>query len=153
MVPNPSGLPQQRRRGTVAVLVAICLTVILGIVAIAVDGGLLMEDRRQVQAAADAAALAAAIDLYNNYSTNYGLDPSGTAAKSAQTTAAANGFANNVNATVVVNIPPKSGPFAGNTNGYAEVIIQTSQQRAFSRIFGNDNLTVTGRAVARGQWV
>jgi len=51
---------RRRRRGIVLVLVAVCLAVILAFVAIAIDGGNLLEQRRQVQATADAAALAAA---------------------------------------------------------------------------------------------
>ena len=69
----------ERRRGTVAVLVAVCLIPVLGVVAIALDGGLLQHNRRAVQAAADAAALAAASDLYNNYGANSGVDVTGTA--------------------------------------------------------------------------
>ena len=44
------------------------------------DGGMLMDKRRQVQCAADAAALAAADDLYYNWWANKGADPTNTAA-------------------------------------------------------------------------
>ena len=40
------------RRGAVVVLLALCLTGLIGIVAIAIDGGLLQDERRRVQAAA-----------------------------------------------------------------------------------------------------
>ena len=74
---------------------------------LAIDGGLLLAERRQVQATADASALAAAIDLYNNWSLNSGADPNGTAATSAQNTAADNGFTDQSNnVTVKVHIPP-----------------------------------------------
>ena len=66
----------RRGAGTVTVLVAICLTAILGVVGIALDGGMMLDNRRRVQATADAAALAAASDLLANYAANYGLDPS-----------------------------------------------------------------------------
>jgi hypothetical protein len=141
------------RRGTIAVLVAVCLTLLIGIVAIALEGGLLQDSRRHVQAAADAAALAAAIDLYNHYPVNGGTDPSGTAQQTAVSTATANGFKNgDGDDTVVVNIPPQSGPFA-NQAGYAEVIITYNQPRYFSNIFGSGSLPVKARAVARGCWV
>jgi hypothetical protein len=143
-------LRAQKRRGTVAVLVAFALIAILGVVAIVVDGGLLLDDHRRVQAAADAAALAAADDLFINYGTNNGLDPSSTAGNSALSNAAANGFTNDgVNSVVTVNIPPKSGNFKGKA-GYAEVIIQFNRQRNFSSIFGSAALPVKARAVARG---
>jgi hypothetical protein len=139
-----------KRRGSVAVLVAICLIAIFGVVAIALDGGLLLDDHREVQSAADAAALAAAVDLFVNYNANQGSDPSGTAAASARATASANGYSNDGTTSVVtVNIPPKSGNFV-NKAGYAEVIVQYNQKRAFSGIFGSGNLPVTSRAVACG---
>jgi len=51
---------EQRRRGQVLVLVALSLLVLLGIVALAVDGGSLYAERRKMQNAADAGALAGA---------------------------------------------------------------------------------------------
>jgi Flp pilus assembly protein TadG len=141
-----------RRRGTVAALTAICLIPMLGIVAIVLDGGVLLDDRRQAQTAADAAALAAAVDLFDNYPTCEGKDSNGTAAQSAFTTAKANGFPNDgVNSTVTVNIPPKSGPFTGR-NGYVEVLIAYNQARYFSNVYGSGALKVTARAVARGSY-
>ena len=67
------------RRGTVTPLTVLNLALLVGVVALAVDGGTLMETRRHVQAAADAAALAAAADLYSNYTANQGIDLSGSA--------------------------------------------------------------------------
>lgn len=143
----------ERRRGIVVVLVALCLTVLLGITAIALDGGLLLDQRRRLQAADDAAALAAAVDLYKNYALNNGLDKGGTAKSSALSIAAINGYNNNgTTNSVTVNIPPGSGNYAGQA-GYAEVVVQYNQQRSFSAIFGSSNLPVTARSVARGQWV
>jgi hypothetical protein len=143
----------QRRRGIVAVIVALCLTVVLSIVAISIDGGMLLDNRRQVQAAADAAALAAADDLYINYPLNNGADAKGTAKASALTTAKANGFQDDTSGnTVVVNIPPLSGKFA-NQVGYVEVIITHNQPRYFSNLIGSGAMPVKARSVARGQWV
>jgi hypothetical protein len=139
-----------QRQGAIAGLVAISLIALVGIAAIALDGGLLLDNHRRVQTAADAAALAAAADLFSNYAANSGLDPSGTAKASALSTAAANGCSNDgVTSVVTVNIPPKAGNFVGKA-GYAEVIVQFNQPREFSGIFGSGNLPVTARAVARG---
>jgi hypothetical protein len=138
------------RRGNVVVLTAVCLTVIMSVVALTLDGGTLLNDRRQAQAVADAAALAAASDLYYNFYTNNGTDPNHTARDSALATAAANGFANDGTVTSVqVNIPPLYGPFAGMAE-YAEVIVQYNRGRMFSSIFGSSNIAVTARAVAIG---
>jgi Putative Flp pilus-assembly TadE/G-like len=149
--------PQARRRGIVAVLVAVLLTGVLGVVAIAVDGGMMQDNRRRVQAAADAAALAAAAQMYAEYraivASNYmTADPGYAAAAAAQGSATANGYANDgTNNTVTVNIPPTSGPFTGKI-GYAEVIITYNQPRYFSGIWGSTKIPVRARAVSQGAW-
>jgi Flp pilus assembly protein TadG len=123
---------------------------LLCVVAIVIDGGSLLSDRRQAQRAADSAALAAATDLFTKWNTNAGTDPDGTASQSAQTTATANGFPNDgTNSTVTVNIPPKTGTFVGKA-GYAEVIITYYQTRFFSNLMGSGKLKVSARSVARG---
>jgi Flp pilus assembly protein TadG len=137
----------QRRRGNIAVMTAVCLTVVISIVAIALDGGVLMDDSKRVQSAADASAFAAAEDLFLHYQTYTGLDPLGTAKAAATRLAGENGFP-----SITVNIPPASGYYAGQA-GYAEVIITYSQPRYFSSLFGSPSLPVVGRAVARGAWV
>jgi hypothetical protein len=138
------------RAGIVAVLVAACLVVILGMVAIAVDGGFLLSERQHAQSNADAAALAAVSDLYYDFWGYGGVDVKGTAKAAALANAAANGYANDGTQTIVtVNIPPKSGDYVGQV-GYAEVIVQYNFQRAFSRIFGTAAVPVRARAVARG---
>ena len=53
-----------RERGAVAVLVAICFTVFVLLVALVVDLGLARDTRRVSQNAADASALAGANSLY-----------------------------------------------------------------------------------------
>jgi Flp pilus assembly protein TadG len=149
---------RRRRRGIVLVLVAVCLAVILAFVAIAIDGGNLLEQRRQVQATADAAALAAAEDLFRKYPSNDGYDVSGTAAAAAKSIAAVNGFNNDsVNSVVTVRTCPE--PYSGGPNkdqpipkGYVEVTVQHNQARYFSALLGTGAIPVSGRAVARGNW-
>ncbi len=146
------------RRGAVAVLVAALLTVILGVLAIALDGGLLLDNRRKVQGAADAAALAAATKLFVHYpaivASDYtDSDPGGAGAAAAVASATANGFANDgTNSTVTIAIPPLSGPFTGRP-GYAEVTVAFYQPRYFSSIWGRTATPVVARAVARGRWL
>src|SRR4051794_35630516 len=124
----------EKRRGAVAPLVAVSMTVLLSFVAIAIDGGLLFDRHQQSQAAADAAAFAAAEYLFANYPLDQGTDPQGKAKQRAIDNAKANGFTD-----VTVNIPPQSGPFAGLT-GYAEVIVRANQRRFFSSIFGSQDI-------------
>jgi len=139
-----------RRRGKVIVLFALSLIGVIGAVAIAADGGMLLDNRRRVQTAADVAAMAAAGDLFLNYQKNSGADPSSTAADKAYAAAEAEGFPKNgTDSTVTVNIPPKSGDHVGES-AYVEVIIDYKQPRYFSRIFGSTPLPLQGRAVAHG---
>ncbi len=155
---------QSRRRGIVAILVAVLLMVLVGFAALAIDGGLLQDNRRRVQGGADAAALAAATQLFKNFTsiTAATPDPGGNGVSSAKAVAASNGYNNDGTTSVVtVNIPPKSGPFAGligsgdPTNpkfAYAEVIITYYQPRYFSAIWGKQSTPVVGRAVSRAIW-
>jgi Flp pilus assembly protein TadG len=146
------------RQGAVAVLVAVCMVMLLSFVAIAVDGGSLLDQRRHAQSTADAAALAAAESLFKNYLTNYGLDPSGAAATAAKSIAAANGYSNDGTSSVVsVRTSPQT--YAGGPNqgkvlppGYVEVAVQYNQQRFFSKILGTGSIPIPARAVARGRW-
>jgi hypothetical protein len=148
----PERLPG-RRRGTVLVMFAVCSIMLIGLVALVIDGGLLQAERIRVQAIADAAALAGACQLYRNYPTDGGLDADGSAASGARAIAADNGLANDGTlSTVAVNIPPASGLYAG-LAGYVEVIITARQGRYFSNIWSSDQLYVRARTVARGAWV
>jgi Flp pilus assembly protein TadG len=174
MIQSSSLRKPAQRPGTVAVIVAVCLTVLMAALAFALDGGILFSERRHAQSVADAAALAAACDLYNNYWTNSGADPAPySAALSACSTAAANGYAvgatptstsqagtslllpmtttiaSTSESTVTVNIPPLSGDYVGK-RGYVEVIVQYNEQRCFSNIFSSGTIQVQARAVAFG---
>ena len=63
--PTPNPHRSAPRRGTVAALVALLLPVVVGVMALSLDGGLLYLQRRQAQSTADAAALAGAYQLFN----------------------------------------------------------------------------------------
>jgi hypothetical protein len=146
------------RRGVVVVLVAVCLTILLVCAAISLDGGGLLEQRRRAQATADAAAMAAAEDIFRNFPTNHGLDPSGTAVTRALSIASANGFSNDGTSSVVtVRKSPQTylgGPNQGKVLpvGYVEVTVKRNQSRYFSAIIGSGTIPVSARAVARGKW-
>jgi Flp pilus assembly protein TadG len=146
--PVPRITTRGRRRGAILAQLVLILTALVGLMAVVLDGGILLAERRHAQATADAAALAAAADLYKNYRTNNGVDTSGKAATSATTTANENGYTSS-NSTITVNIPPTSGNFVGKA-GYAEVIVQFNQSRYFSALWGTATLPVKARAVARG---
>jgi putative Flp pilus-assembly TadE/G-like protein len=66
-------LRKRGRLGQAVVLVAVSAMVLAGILMLALDGGLLYLDRRQLQSAADAAALAGAEFLWQSYPQSYTL--------------------------------------------------------------------------------
>jgi Flp pilus assembly protein TadG len=126
------------RRGQILVIVAMLMAVLVGFVALATDVGLLWSERRQMQTATDAAAIAAATALRSAASIS----------SAARNVASINGFTNGTNsATVTVNNPPASGNFAGNSN-YVEVIIAQPETTYFLRVLGYNSLTVSARAVS-----
>src|SRR5262245_51396052 len=156
---------QEQRRGSVTPLVAVLLVALIGAAAFVLDGGLVQDDFRNVQAAADAAAMSAAAEIAN-YGTPAGAEASG------QATALANlqrDFGTAVTFTqqnnslpvddgqtnvIAVNVPPLSGygPTAMEPLKYAEVIIICHRSRILSWVFGSSNLPISARAVARVQW-
>lgn len=158
-------MPSKARRGAILAQVAIALVVLLGVAAITVDGGLLLTERRHCQATADAAALAAADELYKNFRTGGGAEASnsGPAHLAALAVANGNGFTNDGSVSMVtVKVSPETPMVVSPTivdssgrllPGYVEVIVQYNQPRGFSRLFGGSNVSIRGRAVARGLWV
>ena len=77
MLRAPISLAGSTRRGMVTAQVVLSLSALMAMLAVVADGGLLLVERRHAQATADAAALAAASDLYSWY-TNWS-DSGGTA--------------------------------------------------------------------------
>ena len=174
MICNLSSRRERRRRGSVTVEVAVLTPVLVAIMAFAVDGGMLFQEKRRAQAAADAAALAAATDLYNNWPANNGTDSGGTALTSAQTTITANGYSvgdgdgaldgtNNASVKLPGQKPVQSSTIitdsSGNIKpGHAEVVVIYYQPPYFSTVFtmwsgGTQGaIPVYARACARGTW-
>jgi Flp pilus assembly protein TadG len=115
--------------GVVLVLVAVIMTALLGMAALAIDLGSYWQAQRQAQAAADAGALAASQDL-----------PSSTsAAKSDGTTYATTNFPG---ATVSVTAPYNS------TTNQAKVTVTITSQGILGGIFGKSSQQITASAVA-----
>ena len=134
--------------GQVLVITVLCMTVLMGFMGLAVDVGLLFRAQRNLQTAADAAAIAGALDyLYNNSSTG--------ATAAARQASSTNGVTNGSNGTVVaVHTPPSQGPNTG-SGGFVEVVVTqpnpTIFMSTFSRLFGGNNFStvnVAARAVA-----
>src|SRR5947209_5620310 len=114
-------LSNSKRSGHTLAMLVVSLSVLIGMLALVIDGGRVMQQRRQGQIAADLAALSAAVALSQSSATVSDAQTAGI--NSAQ----ANGFVNNGNpCTVTVNSPPQAGTFAGKKN-YVEVVIQNPQ--------------------------
>jgi hypothetical protein len=140
------------RRGIITALVAVSLVAVLMIAALSIDGGRMVDLRRQAKAAADAAARGAAVEMLDMASGTNSTVTLNTIRATAFRLAADNGF-NNDGATsiVTVNTPPTSGSYAG-MDGYIEVIIEAHLDRGFSRLLGSNQLSVVGRSVGAGTY-
>ena len=131
-------------RGQTIILVALSLPLMLGFVGIATDVGALLKDKRTIQTAADAAAIAGAL----NY--NYGSIVWKAAAKAAAT---GNGFKDGSN-NVTVTIPDTPSWPASNyyhQPNYVEVTISKPESTIFLALFGYRSVTVQARAVATNE--
>lgn len=123
--------------GQALVFTAVCMTCLFGMIAFAADVGVMLRDRRLLQVAADAAAVAGASEL------SYGGATS--AAKSASAT---NGFTDGSNGvTVTVSTPPATGTHTGCT-GCVEVVVTKAQPTLFMKFFSFNSINVKARAVA-----
>ena len=135
-------LLKDERGSVLAFFVAI--PVIAGTVAVGVETGQLYRTKRQMQGAADAAALAGAIDRMA------GKD-NATIAATARYEAQRNGFQNGVSGvTVTVNAPPTSGSNVSAT-GAVEVIVTKSTSFALAKVLSSslgNAFTLTSRSVA-----
>jgi Flp pilus assembly protein TadG len=139
---------RESRGGQAIILFVLALPVLFGMVGLAFDIGFLEMLKHKAQTAADAAAIAGAVDL-----------PYGSMTTSARAASAVNGFTNGVNgASIVVNNPPSIGPHAGgscsggspspNCN-YVEVVVSQPEPTFFLRMVGAASSTpVAARAVA-----
>jgi hypothetical protein len=124
------------------VLVALGMVVLIGVLGLAIDIGYYRYVRRELQTAADAAALAGAMDLsYSDVTT------------AAQAASSENGFANGSSGVVVkVYNPPHDGPYASsNYPTYVEAVVtQNNVPQFFSKILGVKPITLSASAVAAG---
>ena len=122
------------------------LVAVIGCVALAVDVGTLWTQRREMQAAADAAAVAGDLEIYSGNASDSATALITTAAR---TDSAKNGFTNGVNgATVTVNAPPQSGPYTGDQ--YAvEVIVRQAEPTYLLGVLDINSVPISARAVAR----
>ena len=135
MITKPS------ERGQMLVLVVFSIVALIGITALAVDGGNAFADRREAQNAADSAAMASALSRIRG--TNF--------VEQAYKAAAQNGYDNNGNSnSVQVFSPPISGEHVDDIE-YIQVIITSRVDTFFGGIIGRDFIINEVSAVSRTQ--
>ncbi len=126
-------------RGQVLVLTALSMTMLMAMLALAIDVGLLFRGRRMAQTAADAAAMAGALEWNYNGVTNVG---------SVARTAAGNNGITNTATNVHVNMSPNITSPYHNTSGYVEVVVSQPNPTFFMAVFNYAPLNVTARGIA-----
>lgn len=126
--------------GSVAIQVAVSLTILIGMVALGTEITFVMFKHRQMQSAADSAALGCATALAAGYPADFTLE--------ARAIAASAGFVNGVDGvTVTVLFPPTIGNYAGN-NGAVEVIVSQPQTLGMVSLFRSGVFEVAATSVA-----
>ncbi|MCC2108430.1 MAG: Tad domain-containing protein [Hyphomicrobiales bacterium] len=121
------------------VLVALAAPAIVGLAALAVEGGYAYSQHAAMQSVSDLAALSAAeARTRDGNAANPTLE--------ARAIAAQNGYVNNVgDVTVSVNSPPTTGTYP---NGSVEVIVSRQQKPILMSLFRKTAYTIAGRSVA-----
>ncbi len=126
--------------GAVLIYSGFAVSLLLGFGGLAVDAGMWYATKRSVQSAADAAAIAGALEVARG-------STSTTIQNKAKGDAERNGYSAASGATITVNNPPVSGPSAGVASA-VEVIVQQPVPGFLSSVLYGEPVTVAGRAVA-----
>lgn len=141
---------RQDGSGAVAIVTALSLTAILGVAGLATEASLWYVKKRDMQGAADSAALSAATALAAG--DTGGISGSATALANAVTISY--GFNGSstvtsppVNSTVTIHNPPTSGSHTSDSSAY-EVIISQPQPLLLSALFLPTGPSISARAVA-----
>lgn len=142
--------------GQVLLVTAGGMMMMMGFVGFAADVGQLFHAKRNLQAAVDAAAIAATVTIQKEQATTLTMD----AQNSATAALAANGVTGVTvvlaqpsdptaltSPTVYLSSPPADGPNAGRSQ-YVEAELTTQQTTMFLALFNKRTVNVTTRAVA-----
>lgn len=127
---------RQASQGQVAIIFAILLLALVGFVALSIDGGYVMAERRQAQNAADAGALAAAKSLFDEKTGD--IQTSGTSYATQNAGA---------DSSSVVSWPPATGAHAGDDK-YVQVSVTKNVRKFFVGAVYGGAWTVAASATA-----
>jgi hypothetical protein len=130
----------RNRRGSVAVQIGLMAVALIGMAALGTEIVFLLYKHRQMQMAADAAAISATTALAKNFPADLNVEARAVAAEA--------GFVHGVDGvSVTLNHPPLSGSSAGNANA-VEVTVAQPQNLYMVRLFRSGVFNVGARAVA-----
>lgn len=128
--------------GQALVMSILFMTLLLGFMALAVDVGILFRARRAVQSAADAAAVAAAMDYKLN-----GTNKLTRATNGGVAAATANGYTNGAGGVVVTITPLNTGLYSW-CAGCMQATVKAPNPTFFMSLFNYNSIDVGARAVA-----
>ena len=128
-------------KGQAIVIISFAIIGLIGMSALAIDGTNAYADSRRAETAASAAALTAALTRIEG----------GDWRAAALATAAANGYNNDGETSIVeLNTPPLAGPYTGNSE-YIEVIITSRLRTYFANVIGIPYITNVVSAVSQSK--
>lgn len=139
-------------KGQMLVLTALSIVALLGFLALAVDVGLLFRAKRQVQTAADAGAIAAAVEYFYNGSAQIGSATATAVGNDgvplSYTPTANSGCPSTTANCAIVNTSTGSISGYHNQPGYVQVIVSQPNPTFFMGLFGNSKVNVSAGAIA-----
>lgn len=128
--------------GVIAVMFALMLPLVLAGIGMGVEVGNWYAAKRELQSAADTAALAGAIEKYNG-------SGGGTITSEATTEAQRNGFTTSGGGTIAVNVPPTSGSYTADSLAVEVKLTKPISTMFVKYLMSQSSVTATGRAVAK----
>ena len=128
--------------GAYALLTALLMPVIIGVVGLGTEAGLWYLRHLEMQGAADSAAISAIVAYSAGVTANSNLQTE------ADAVTATYGFTNgSKGTTVTLNMPPQSGAYSSAPNA-VEVIINQPQSRLFSSLWSSTPINILAHSVA-----
>jgi Flp pilus assembly protein TadG len=138
---SPRGSFWRNTAGGISVMYALTLPALMGFTGLGVEVAYWYVSKRNSQSAADAGAVAGALEL------TYGGDKSDIHDQ-AVAEAVRNGFSNGAGTAIAVNNPPLAGAYKGDKTA-VEVVLDTQHDTMFAAVVYAGDVTVEARAVAR----
>jgi len=134
------GAARDDESGNVMITGALILPVLIGFASLGSEAGLWAHKHRKMQGATDSAALSAANAYSNGNQTGF--------VTQAKSVTASYGFPDTTDGvSVIVNRPPQTGGFTGESRA-VEVLISQGQKRLFSQLWSTEPLVISARSVA-----